>query len=308
MIKKVIMALIMISLISFYALTLYYNLPQDPIKLEEELIESIETSMISYGPTPVFAEKLRFNHKNISYSISQDCNEKRKNSMIEAFEIFETEMEIIKFSEDSISPDIIVKCSDENTQTGESLFIAGEGGPSRIINTSNFKTIIEGTIFLYRDEVCNYPIVELHELLHVFGFDHVENPMSIMYNISNCNQRITSDMVETIKNLYEIKALPDARIKELDVIKKGKYLDFNITIINEGMKNLPDLNLTILNEDKIIQIMNIGEIQIGYGRTLSATNVKIPIIKNGEIIFVIDYENSIEELIETNNIKKMKIS
>ena len=76
----------------------------------------------------------------------------------------------------------------------DDLFIAGEGGPTSITNTSLYNVILKGKILLYKKSECEEPIVELHELLHVFGFDHSQDPNNIMFNLSSCNQEISQDI------------------------------------------------------------------------------------------------------------------
>lgn len=301
------MAIVMIAMLVFYLATLYSNLPQDPVSMSSSQTLPTQVAIINYGLTPVFTENLRFNHNNISYSISPTCSATRRKSMIDAFNMFEEEMKIISFYEVNLGADIDVECSNNHIPISENLFAAGEGGPSKIINTSTFKTIEKGKISLYDDQRCEYPIVELHELLHVFGFDHSENPASIMYNISQCNQRITPDMVEIINELYSIEPLPDASIGELTAVKRGRYLDFNITVLNEGLQGIDNINLTIITEEKIIQTIGMKEIDIGYGRKLEAKNVKLPSLKSETISFIIDYEESIREFNEANNIRIMSV-
>ena len=296
---------LMIGILAFYSVTLYQYLPQDPISLNADEIIPDPIAVINYGLTPVFAENLRFNHNNISYFIDGECSLVRQESMEEAFEIFEDEMKIISFYKSNFDPDIKVECSDVNIPFGNNLYAAGEGGPSKIINTSSFKTIEKGKISLYDDQRCDSPIVELHELLHVFGFDHSENPRSIMYNVSRCDQKITVDMITIINELYSIEPLADAVIGNLTATKRGIYLDFNISILNEGLQDIEDINLSVLVDGKVIQTINMGQLEIGYGRSLLAKDVTLPNSKTAKIIFELDYENSIREMNEDNNIREM---
>jgi hypothetical protein len=229
---------------------------------------------------------------------------------MEAFKIFHNETKIITFHEISNdSADILVGCSKDFVEVQERHFAAGEGGPSIIINTSGFKTIEQGKISLYKDQRCESPVVEIHELGHVFGFDHSENPKSIMYNISNCGQKITPDMIEIVNKLYSIEPLPDARISELVAYKKGRYLDFNITILNDGLLPIENISLSIFSgedEDEIEKI-DLGRIGIGFGRTLRATNIKLSSRNDKEIKFVVDHENKVKEFRENNNEARMII-
>ena len=300
----------MLILLAFSLMFMYQNIPQDPIEMKMDRIFPEQITIIPYGTTPVFVENLRFNHNNISYFIEKECAGVREDAMLEAFNIFENKMDLISFYavKNKTEADINVGCSDNYIELGENLFVAGEGGPSRIVNTSIFKLIEKGKISLYNDPQCNYPVVELHELLHVFGFDHSDNPKSIMYNMSKCDQRITSDMIELIDKLYSIEPLADALISELTAVKKGKYLDFNITILNEGLVGIDAINLAIMVGDKEVYLVDLDELGVGYGRTLKVTNVNLLSRNVEKVDFVLDPENIIREINEENNFIQMSVS
>lgn len=301
------MTILMLAILTLSLFAVYQNAPRSPIKLTATQLIPNETAIIEYGAVPVFAKNLRFNHKVISYAIDNSCSQTRKNAMLEAFLLFSNEMKIISFYETGGNADIDIGCSDDYIELGENLFAAGEGGPSRIINTSLFKTIEKGKIWIYDDPRCNYPTVEIHELLHVFGFDHSPDPNNIMYNTSSCDQRISKDMIELINKLYSIEALADAKIDELNATKKGRYLDFNISVLNEGLWGIDNITLTITADGREIQTIDIGEIDIGYGRTLRAENVKLPTRNIKKIEFIIDKENTIKELNKDNNFMEMAV-
>lgn len=303
MIGKVIAVLLTILVLLSLFTYVQDNIPKDAVPMVSTISIPETTKIIEYGSTPVFSEKLRFNHNNISYFIEDSCSTVRVSRMKEAFRVFEEKMEIIFFHEIlNDRADIIVGCSDEFIDLGNNLFAAGEGGPSEIINTSNFKTIQKGKILLYEDQPCKMPVVEIHELCHVFGFDHSANPLSIMYNTSNCDQKITPDMIELMKELYSIKPLADARISEISAVKRGKYFDFNISVVNEGLVEIDNISLTLLTGDEIIEVISLNDIGIGYGRTLRARDLRLPSSKSEKIDFVVDYESVVEELDEENNI------
>jgi len=302
MIGKIIVVMFLFVTVIFFLGFVYQNLPQEPVQMKTSETTPEPTSIINYGTTPVFGENMRFNHNNISYFIETKCTKIRKDSMIKAFNIFEEKIKIISFYEVKKNADIDIKCSDGFVPLGHNLFAGGEGGPS---NTSYFKVIEKGDILLYKDSKCDSPIIELHELGHVFGFDHSVNSNNIMYNISNCKQRIGQDMIELIKELYLIEALPDASMVNIAAIKKGRYLDFNITVLNEGLLEIDFINLTIVTNGKKIQTMDLGNIDIGYGRTLEVKNTKLPSRNIEEINFIIDEENNVRELNENNNFIQM---
>ena len=307
MIGKIIAVILVLIMIFFSLIFVYQNVPREPVALKMGNVVPETIELIGYGAVPVFSERLRFNHNIISYFIEGECDGVRREAMVEAFALFANKMRIVSFYEVSADADINVGCSDNYISLGENLFAAGEGGPSIIINTSNFKTIEEGKISLYDDPRCDYPVVELHELGHVFGFDHSSDPNNIMYNTSNCNQRISKDMVKLINDLYSIEPLADASLNNIKAVKRGKYMDFNITVLNEGLLEIKDISLTLLSDDKVIDTIPLEGIGIGYGRTLRATNLKMYSSGIDTIDFVVDYEGIVEELDENNNLVQMTV-
>ena len=321
MLKEILIGILALILIAFSTILIYllYQLyPSSPLELYLKELPSEEPQIIDYGDTPVFMENLRFNHNNISYFIEPSCLASRRSRMKEAFEIFQSQVEIITFHEirtlksstgiTSEEVDINIGCSEDYIDLGEDIFAAGEGGPSRIINTSHFKTIEKGKISLYKESKCEGPIVELHELVHVFGFDHIDNKESIMYPTAICNQIITQDIIDLIKTLYSIEPLPDIKIRNISAIKKGAYLDFNITISNEGLIGVDKINLTISTKGKEIEVIPLEEMGIGHIRNLQAKNVRLP-SRNIDIVkFTIDKEGVVRELNEENNFGEMALN
>lgn len=301
---KYLVFIISVLFLTFILIYAYNLLPGSPVNLEfkENISETI--GFMEYGAVPVFSGNLRFPHTNITYYIDPfSCSKERQNSMVRGIKIFEEEMEILSFTRiNEISlADIDISCPDEKIELGESIFAAGEGGPSEIISTPLFNVIRKGKIYLYEETRCDYPIVEIHELCHVFGFDHTQDKESIMYKTYNCNQRITHDMGEMIRELYSIPAKPEIRISELRVVKRGRYLNFNITLLNDGLVLSEKINLTLVTGDKEISSFEIDEISVGSGRTLKATNVKMHSKEPEEIVFIVDKEGVLDEYDLENN-------
>lgn len=282
---------------------LYNSFPTSPVKMIMSEANSQTDSLVKYDAVaPMFAENLRFSNSTLTYYIEYTCNEKRKNSMREAFRLFQREINIISFKEvSSPQADIFVGCSEDFIKLGDNLFAAGEGGPSQIINTSEYKTITQGKIYLYEDTKCVYPVVEIHELLHVFGFDHSVDPSSILYNISQCEQIIPIEVINKITDLYSIKSLPDIYIEDIKAVKKGRYLDFNLTVLNGGLKSVDKVSLSILEGSQIVETIELKEMKIGYGRTIEATNIRLPSQDIKTIKFILDYNGEIKEINKENN-------
>jgi len=101
--------------------------------------------------------------------------------------------------------------------------------------------------------------------------------------------------------------LSDETIKDVKDVTKGKYFDFNITVLNEGLIGIDGINLTIFVDGEEVQVMELGEIGIGYGRTLKATNVKLPSGGVEKIDFVVDNEDAVREFNEGNNFVSMEM-
>ena len=307
MLGKIITSMVILSLLFVYAFSAYQNMPRSPIKMVANQYLPNKTSSINYGNVPVFGKNMRFNHNMISYSISKSCSKPRRDAMVEAFILLANRVKIISFYEVKKDADIDVDCPDTYLDLGKNMFAAGEGGPSEIINTSLFKTIEKGKIHLYDDPRCNYPVVEIHELLHVFGFAHSHDPNNIMYNVSSCNQKISKDVITLLQKLYSVQALPDAMISELNATTKGKYLNFNITIINDGLSKIKSIDLTVVVDGKSIKTINLGSIDIGYGRTIRAENIRLPSWGVSKVDFVVDKDNKVKELYKNNNFAEMVV-
>jgi len=274
--------LLAISLVSLY---LYQNLPGEeielkiknlnitltnPNKMPENAIANVSGELLQFFPN------MRFNHNNITYFINSECSEDKKERMNLAFSIIENETEIITFNPDSEeNADILVGCSFDSYETEKNVFIAGEGGPTKILNLSVYPLILRGKVILYNETSCDYPITELHELFHVFGFDHINDAKTIMYPYSKCNQKINPEMIETIKELYSTPALAEIYFENITASKKGVYLDFNITARNEGLIEAKNITLEVYSEEKKIGSFGLGNLNPGEGTGFNVKNLKL---------------------------------
>lgn len=250
-----------------------------------------------------FYPNMRFPTSEISYNIL-DCPLGKKEDMVRAFEIISNKT-ILNFYSVQNNEEIKVTCDSKNKIEGE-LFIAGEGGPVNITETSNFSVIKKGQILLIKESECANPNIAIHELLHVLGFDHSENPNNIMYNVSRCNQEISQDIIDTINGLYSTPAYTDLSIKNVSAIMHGKYLDANLTVVNDGLAVSKDSVLEIYADEKLIKEFDVEELGIGYGVRLTLTNIFVFRISVDELKFVINYSEV--ELDKGNNNVILKIN
>lgn len=307
MILKLVIIFFFLVILSIFGAMIYQNLPgeEEPFNIVTD--DPILKTNITYGETPMFMDNIRFDHRLISYSLSPFCDNRRKEKMGEAFSILEGSTKYISFKEVQTEADIFVSCSEEEIEQGENLFRAGEGGPSKITQTGVFNIIQAGEILLYRESKCSYPVVEIHELLHVFGFDHSLDPKNVMYNVSDCDQRITSDEISTLDDLYGIEALPDFHIEKINATKSGRYLNFELIAKNQGLKGEANVKLTIYAEDVEVHVFQLEELTPQVARVLKGENYKLPSRSTKEVRFVIDSDNHFLELDEENNEVKLAV-
>ena len=243
-----------------------------------------------------FYEHMRYSDKKISYRI-YNCPLKKKQEMLDSFDIL-SNITILEFYPVEYGEEISVTC-DSTAKIEEKMFIAGEGGPTNIIKTSNFNVIAHGKILLIRDSNCEKPNIALHELLHAIGFNHSENPENIMYPVTKCGQTIGEDIPLIINTLYEYPSYPDISLENVSALIHGKYLDTNISIRNNGLKNSGVSEMKIYADGKLIKSLDIDSMKIGYGTTISMTNIFIQKISIKEIKYYI--EANFSELDKRNN-------
>ena len=286
---------------SFFLYGAYFSETQFFDIIEKEDTSPIVNKTISdnYPNGILFYENLRFSSNKISYSIDSMCNENRVSNSREAFDILDKNT-ILVFNEKSIDGDIKVICSQTYEEPDEDYFIAGEGGPNFIINATNYYVAINGTIFLYRDGNCDKPVVAIHEILHVLGFTHSTNKKSIMYEVSQCNQKITSEIIDTINTLYSVPSFPDLIISKASADKTGRLLNFEIEILNLGLDFSDSTSVSIFADGKDVATYDIDGLGIGTGRILRVSNLRVPRTID-ELSFYVDFESRIFEINEDNN-------
>jgi len=281
---------------------LYWYFPSDPRDFNFSL--NSDTNFSENGRGMQFYKNMRFPSERISYQISEECTLKKQAEMIEAFEIMEDKT-ILEFYPALIEPEISVIC-DDKIKIENGMFIAGEGGPANVSLGENFSVIRNGHILLIRESSCERPNIAIHELLHVLGFDHSENINNIMYPISKCRQEISEDMIDEINRLYSIPSLPDIAIEKVSAELKNRFLSFNLTIQNEGLKESGEFVIEIFANDKLVETLNVDAIPLGSGREITVTNVFISKINVEKLEFSIKVLE--QELDKINNIVTLELS
>jgi len=243
---------------------------------------------------------MRFPSNEITYDVSDDCNLDKKSQVAEAFNIIENRT-VLDFSHTQNNPQIQIVCSDLAPEPEfEDHFVAGEGGPTEIINTSLYAVILSGKISLFRDEKCDRPLIALHELFHVLGFDHNNNPNSILFPTLGCEHQIDDYLIDSINELYSVKSAPDLIIDKINGSKSGRYLGFEINVINQGLIPVDSAELMVYANGKFVKSFDLGDVDIGTRKVLTVENIKIP-RSSEKISFVVRDKSGAKEIFENNN-------
>ena len=298
---------ILVLVLVYAVYLLYTNIPGEQQRLNVSLQnKSTVTKPLSAAPVKQFYPNMKFNHKDISYTIESSCTEKQKQRIQKAFVELQAHVPHIYFIETSQKPDIDVICSSITKEAiTEDYFIAGEGGAKEIVQSGEYNIINDGIIYVYdkqkNSKECDYPNIEMHELLHVFGFDHTEDKNSIMYPfLESCDQVLDDSIIKELNEIYTMQDLADLSFEDIAVVKKGRYLDVNMTVKNIGTIPAEDTNIHFITDDEIVQVYPIEELSFGTGITISITNLRIK-LSSDTIELVLDKENKIKEIDKKNN-------
>jgi len=208
------------------------------------------------------------------------------------------------FVNNSADAQVNVQCERKLSREKEGRVIIetiGETRP-RVINTGLYNLTIEAEVaFLIRSVQCIQPIVHLHELGHVLGLGHNENPKSIMYQYESCDQKITSDIVSTLKELYRDPPLADLYFKNMTAVKSGRYANFTFSIFNQGIADSPTTKTVILDGTYEIYSIDVKNLAPGTGWFFSLSNI---LIRSDftNVSIAVDPKNEINELNKQNNV------
>ncbi len=243
-----------------------------------------------------FYQNMRYSDSEISYNI-YDCPLQKKNDMEKAFDII-SNRSVLRFNSVDDGSEISVTCDSKN-RIEDGLFIAGEGGPVNITQGDKFNVILKGKVLLIKESECEKPNIAIHELLHALGFAHSENPDYIMYYLGKCKQTIGQDQIDLINELYSTPSQPDLTLEKVSAVMHGKYLDVNISVRNNGLRDSMESKILIYADDELVKEIKLDALKIGYGRMISFSNLWIKQINVNKLDFFID--SGFPELEKNNN-------
>ena len=260
-----------------------------------------------YSNGSQFYPNMRYPDKEISYSLSDSCDDNKKSSAREAFSIISRKT-ILNFKEKSGSAEIEILCSDISpTAEEKGHFVAGEGGPKDIFVSGPYYVITTGKVSLYRDDKCDAPQIATHEILHALGFDHNDNPESIMYPVTGCDEKIDDYIINEINRLYSIKSASDLVIVSANGQKSGKYVSFVVDVSNYGFIDALSVNLTLSNKNEKIKEFDLKSIPFGNSKKITVDNVVVP-RDTTELNFKAYLTDNADEISLDNNEAVLKIN
>lgn len=152
-------------------------------------------------------DKLHWNHMPVSFSFSNEnssdqvkCQDFQKGRARQAFNLIQNSTNnLVSFAEVEGQADIVVRCYGAKAES-PMYMLAGEGG------YSSYGNIIEnGTLNFYTHLNCGtWPDLEMHEILHVFGFQHKDDESSIMNPVAKkCDLgKIDDDILNSLRETY----------------------------------------------------------------------------------------------------------
>lgn len=251
-----------------------------------------------------FYPNLRYSYSNISYNIDASlCTIKKQDDMTRAFGIIQN-LTILKFHQTDSEPKILITCDDE-VVVEKDYFVAGEGGPVSITKSGELNVINEGKILLLKESNCENPNVAIHELFHALGFNHSTNTNNIMYPVTKCSETIGDDIPELINELYSIPSYSDLTFGETSAFIHGRYLDTNITILNNGLIKSGSSEMIISSGGKEIDRQTINALEIGTGITFTFRNIRLDDANINELEYELQFD--FNEISKDNNFLKLKI-
>jgi len=250
---------------------LWFNFPSESIEFEEYVSN---TQLDLPSSSSQFYSNMRYQEKEITYSVAQNCSAKKKLGVDRAAKRL-SDQTILNLKKTS-SGLIDVSCSRVSPKPEqEDFFVAGEGGPTEILNASRFSVILSGKISLFRPDKCDAPQIATHELLHALGFDHNSNEESIMFPVTNCDQTLDQSLIDEIERLYTVPSRGDLVLESVTANKSGRYLDFEVTVSNYGLKDIKNASISLLADGSFIKKFELENIDLGARKRLGISNLRI---------------------------------
>lgn len=285
-----------------------------------------EITPVPIPPSPLEFSNLRWNHMPISVYI--DVRTAGKESFPLDFKLAldnwkEATNGVISFElKEAKDADMTVEWVKK--LKSESLDAAGNTD-IKFLNQTSFKILTKADIQLLNEveskELGDLDMTNLavHEIGHALGLGHNDAEDSIMNPILRIPSKeikaLTQQEIQPLLDTYKTPPKPDLYIasnatvtKILDkrLFKENYYINAVITIENIGLVDSTNATLLIKADDMVVREDNMPEMPIGA--IFTRTYVYQPVAGNfSSVEIIIDSENRIGELDETNNRLVLKV-
>jgi hypothetical protein len=176
-----------------------YDIPITETKIKSS-IPVLEEPLVNYQ----FFPNLRFDHTNISYNLTPYCKGEEQTLRIpSAFTTLHNKVPALTFYETNGSADIEIICHSDVVEEGD-FYTMGEAY-STYDNRTNI--LLNGHIDIYAYHAgvskCHWGGIELHEILHILGFEHETiYKQSIMNPEVNCKLKLQNYTINELNRLY----------------------------------------------------------------------------------------------------------
>ena len=271
---------------------------------------SFYSNLIHYANTsyPLLFSNIRWNHMPLKVYIDLESaaglirfSQEDVNDFRTAMINWEDETDgTISFIEtgDEENADITIEWARRLDDVG-SIKTVGEGGPV-VVNTGLFNLTVAGKITLVPgDASCKNVNIGMHELGHVLGLDHTDDPEDVMYPFESCSVKISAVAIQTIKELYEVQPNPDLLFVNATATRSGAIVNLETVIKNQGILNSTNTSILLKVDDTEIEGIPLRPIPPG-GSLIFRQAFRI--YKKFDIMtLAIDPDGLIEELDKSNN-------
>jgi hypothetical protein len=163
------------------------------------------------------SDQIHWSHIPITYSLEnqKDCGSQEIQRIKRAFEVIKNETDgKVSFIETNTLGDIQITCHKASVEydwsknsegyraLAESTYYLEEDTYPKVISygTIDFYDTLENRV---SSNCKTYPDTEIHEILHLFGFDHVNEKYNIMNPVQiYCPSSINKDIINRLDEIY----------------------------------------------------------------------------------------------------------
>ena len=97
--------------------------------------------------------------------------------------------------------------------------------------------------------------------------------------LKRLSEKLDDSIINELNRLYSEENLADLYFDKVNVIKKRRYIDFNLTVKNSGAINANGVKFSIFDDGELIKTFDLkdqeGEVKYGAGIIIGIENLAI---------------------------------